>query len=115
MLGIGLRLVGIIALAVAAASATGQRSWAAESVDPWPDLVRDVFAGRPLADGTGLIAIEMPARAEDAGIVPVTLSVIIPPGDKRVPVAFTLVIGSGRCNLQSRTRRYHDLHARPRE
>ena len=32
----------------------------------------------------------MPPRAEDAGIVPVTLSV--PPGDKRVPVAFTLII-----------------------
>ena len=54
--------------------------------------MRDVFAGRLLADGTGLIAIDMPPRAEDAGIVPVTLSATIPPGDKRVPVAFTLVI-----------------------
>jgi sulfur-oxidizing protein SoxY len=54
--------------------------------------VRDVFAGRHLTDGTGLIAVDMPARAEDAGIVPVTLSATIPPGDKRIPVAFTLVI-----------------------
>ena len=92
MLSIGLRVVGMIALAVALSSAIAQRPWAAEASDPWPDLVRDVFAGRHLADGTGLIAIEMPARAEDAGIVPVTLSATIPPDDKRVPVAFTLVI-----------------------
>jgi sulfur-oxidizing protein SoxY len=91
MLSIG-RVVGLIALAVALSSAAAQRPLAAESSDPWPDLVRDVFAGRPLADGTGLIAIDMPPRAEDAGIVPVTLSAIIPPGDKRVPVAFTLII-----------------------
>ena len=92
MLSIGLRVVGMIALAVALSSVIAQRPWAAEASDPWPDLVRDVFAGRHLADGTGLIAIEMPARAEDAGIVPVTLSATIPPDDKRVPVAFTLVI-----------------------
>ena len=92
MLSIGLRVVGMIALAVALSTAIAQRPWAAEASDPWPDLVRDVFAGRHLADGTGLIAIEMPARAEDAGIVPVTLSATIPPDDKRVPVAFTLVI-----------------------
>ena len=68
MLSIGLRVVGMIALAVALSSTIAQRPWAAEASDPWPDLVRDVFAGRHLADGTGLIAIEMPARAEDAGI-----------------------------------------------
>jgi sulfur-oxidizing protein SoxY len=92
MLSIGLRVVGLIALAVALSSATAQRPVAAQSGDPWPDLVRDVFAGRHLADGAGLIAIDMPARAEDAGIVPVTLSATLPPGDKRVPVGFTLVI-----------------------
>ncbi len=92
MLSIPLRVVGLIAVAVVLSSASAQRSWAADSSDPWPDLVRDVFAGRHLTDGTGLIAIDMPARAEDAGIVPVTLSATIPPGDERIPVAFTLVI-----------------------
>ena len=92
MIGIGLRVAGLIALATALSLATAERPWASESSDPWPDLVRDVFAGRHLADGTGLIAIDVPARTEDAGIVPVTLSATIPPGDKRVPVAFTLVI-----------------------
>ncbi len=92
MLSIGLRVFGMIALVVALSSVAAQRSRAAESSDPWSDLMRDVFAGRQLVDGTGLIAIEMPTRAEDAGIVPVTLSASIPPDDKRVPVAFTLII-----------------------
>ncbi len=67
-------------------------SAAGTECDPWPDLVRDVFNGRPLIDGAGLIAIEMPERAEDAAIVPVTLRATLPPGDTRTLKAFTLVI-----------------------
>src|SRR5262249_12112080 len=91
MLSIALRVVGLIAVAVVLSSASAQRSWAADSGDPWPDLVRDVFAGRHLTDGAGLIAIDMPARAEDAGIVPITLRATIPPGVQLVPDAYTSV------------------------
>ena len=65
---------------------------AAEPADPWPELARDIFNGRPLADGAGLIAIEMPNRAEDAAIVPVTLRTALPSGDVRTVKAITLVI-----------------------
>jgi sulfur-oxidizing protein SoxY len=65
---------------------------AAEPQDPWPGLARDIFNGRDLADGAGLIAIDMPYRAEDAAIVPVTLRATLPPGDTRVVKAITLVI-----------------------
>ena len=41
--------------------------------DPWPGLVQDIFNNRPMNDGSDVIAIEMPYRAEDAAIVPVTL------------------------------------------
>src|SRR5260370_1272101 len=51
---------------------------ATEPDDPWPGLAQDIFKGRPLADGSGVIAIEMPYRAEDAAIVPVTLRTILP-------------------------------------
>jgi sulfur-oxidizing protein SoxY len=126
MLGIGLRVLGLMAFAVALSSPAAQRIQAAEHGDPWPDLVRDVFAGRHLADGTGLIAIDMPARAEDAGIVPVTLRAIIPPGDNRVAIAFTLIIdmnpapvaatfkvGSGVTMISTRVRvnDYTNVHA----
>ena len=55
---------------------------APEPEDPWPALARDVFKGRPLADGTGLVSIEMPDRAEDAAIVPVTLRTTLPPATR---------------------------------
>ena len=60
--------------------------------DPWPELAQQVFKGRPLADGAGLIAIDMPGRAEDAAIVPVTVRATLPAGDPRRVNAFTLVI-----------------------
>src|SRR5436190_340516 len=41
-------------------------AFAAEPHDPWPGLVQDIFGNRPMRDGAGVIAIEMPARAEDA-------------------------------------------------
>src|SRR5258708_20139941 len=60
--------------------------------DPWPGLVGDIFNNRAMDDGAGVIAIEMPYRAEDAAIVPVTLRTMLPPGDIRRVVAITLVI-----------------------
>ena len=65
---------------------------APEPDDPWPDLARDIFKGRPLVDGTGVISIEMPYRAEDAAIVPVTLRTTLPAGDARAVKTITLVI-----------------------
>jgi len=93
MIGTSLRSIGMIGLALSMLfAAPGAAPAANETPDPWPGLVRDVFNGRSLADGSGLIAIEMPAHAEDAAIVPVTLRTTLPPGDKRMLKAFTLVI-----------------------
>jgi sulfur-oxidizing protein SoxY len=75
---------------------------APDPTDPWPDLVRDAFDGRPMAEGTGLIAIEMPARAEDAAIVPVTLRLNLPPGDARSVRAVTLVIDQNPAPVAAR-------------
>jgi len=65
---------------------------AAEANDPWPGLVQDIFNNRPMNDGAEVIAIEMPYRAEDAAIVPVTLRTKLPPGDSRRVLRITLVI-----------------------
>jgi sulfur-oxidizing protein SoxY len=75
----------VIALGTPAASA-------AETYDPWPGLVQDIFSNRPMNDGGDVIGIEMPARAEDAAIVPVTLRTKLSPSDSRRVVAITLVI-----------------------
>jgi sulfur-oxidizing protein SoxY len=99
---------------------------APEPDDPWPDLARDIFKGRPLADGTGLISIEMPYRAEDAAIVPVTLRTTLSAGDTRAiktitlvidqnpsPVAATFTVAPGVTMISTRVRvnSYTNVHA----
>ncbi len=79
-------------LTAAMISCAGTGARAATTDDPWPDLARDAFNKRPLTDGTGVLAIEMPYRAEDASIVPVTIRSTLPAGDERGVKAFTLVI-----------------------
>jgi sulfur-oxidizing protein SoxY len=63
-----------------------------DAYDPWPGLIRDIFDNRPMNDGSDVIAIEMPSRAEDAAIVPVTLRIKLSPGDIRRVLKITLVI-----------------------
>jgi sulfur-oxidizing protein SoxY len=121
-----LRTVFAIGLVAAVALAAARPLAAAESADPWPDVARDAFNGRPLVDGTGLIAIEMPARAEDAAIVPVTLRTTLPASDKRFlkaltlvidenpsPVAATFKVGPGVTMISTRVRvdSYTNVHA----
>ena len=65
---------------------------AEEAYDPWPGLVQDIFSNRPMSDGADVIGIEMPYRAEDAAIVPVTLRSKLSPGDARRIRSITLVI-----------------------
>lgn len=64
----------------------------ADANDPWPGLIQDIFNNRPMNDGADVIGIEMPYRAEDAAIVPVTLRTKLPPGDSRRVLTITLVI-----------------------
>jgi sulfur-oxidizing protein SoxY len=92
MTATGWRLVATAALIAAAGWATTAMAAAPEPPDPWPDLQRDVFNSRPLIEGSGVIAIEMPYRAEDAAIVPVTLRLALAPGDTRAIKTVTLVI-----------------------
>jgi sulfur-oxidizing protein SoxY len=82
-------IAGLLSIVLGAplASAAGP-----EPYDPWPGLVQDIFKNRPINDGTDVIGIEMPYRAEDAAIVPVTLRTKLPPGDSRRIRMITLVI-----------------------
>src|SRR3954453_19973922 len=75
---------------------------AADPYDPWPGLVQDIFNNRDMNDGSGVIAIEMPYRAEDAAIVPVTLRNLLPPDDLRRVVAITLVIDQNPSPMAAR-------------
>jgi sulfur-oxidizing protein SoxY len=92
MLGYRLRLLCVLGLFVAAFAMRASPLDAAEPYDPWPGLVQDIFNNRPINDGGDVIGIEMPYRAEDAAIVPVTLASKLSPDDSRRMVAITLVI-----------------------
>src|ERR1700744_4505023 len=89
----GVRL-GLAAYVLAGALGFGCAAWAQAQApeDPWPGIARDAFKGRPVGDGTGLLTLDMPYRAEDAAIVPVTMRATLPSGDTRTFTALTLVI-----------------------
>ena len=86
------RLLCIAVLLSAVVSARLAPAATPDAYDPWPGLVQDIFSNRPINDGTGVIAIEMPYRAEDAAIVPVTLRTTLSPTDSRRVLRITLVI-----------------------
>jgi sulfur-oxidizing protein SoxY len=73
-----------------------------EPYDPWPGLVQDIFKNRPILDGSAVIAIEMPSRAEDAAIVPVTLRSRLSSDDSRRVLAITLVIDQNPAPMAAR-------------
>lgn len=99
-----------------------------DAYDPWPGLVQDIFNNRPIHDGTDVIAIDMPSRAEDAAIVPVTLRNKLSPSDSRRVLRITLVIdqnpapmaakfelgpdaGVSEISTRVRVNSYTDVHA----
>lgn len=92
MLGHRLRRLCTLALLGAALGMHAAPLGATEAYDPWPGLIQDIFNNRPMNDGGDVIGIEMPYRAEDAAIVPVTLKSKLSPDDNRHVVAITLVI-----------------------
>ena len=53
-------------------------AWAEEDPEAraarWADLKHAVFGEREVTDGAGIIALEAPARAQDAALVPITVS-----------------------------------------
>src|SRR5947208_13898790 len=86
--------IAVVVLAAAIGLGVDEISWAASSVpeDPWPELADNVFKGRALEDGSGLITLDLPSRAEDAALVPLTARPTLPPGDARQLKALTLIV-----------------------
>jgi len=86
----------MMALGVAAASGVRAEEAAPASTQPseetWNSIKGDIFKGRPILDGSGLVTLEAPRRAEDAAIVPIGMRVNLPADDKRSILSLTLVI-----------------------
>src|ERR1700709_2098781 len=92
MIGRHFRVLCIAGLMTAVCGANIASAATPDAYDPWPGLVQDIFNNRPMNDGADVIGIEMPYRAEDAAIVPVTLRSKLSPGDSRRILNITLVI-----------------------
>jgi sulfur-oxidizing protein SoxY len=75
------------ATAQTAASATDQPSEAT-----WDNIKGDIFKDRPILDGSGLVILDAPRRAENAALVPIGMRVNLAPDDERTLQALTLVI-----------------------
>jgi sulfur-oxidizing protein SoxY len=103
MLARHFRLVMVTSLLAAVLFGAGPIDAATpDTYDPWPGLAQDIFNNRPMNDGAEVIAIEMPYRAEDAAIVPLTLRVKLPPADGRRVVAITLVVDQNPAPMAAR-------------
>ena len=71
---------------VAADEATGQAETGA-----WADIRANLYDDAPLL-ADGIVAIEAPARAEDAALVPMTVRTALDPADPRHVTEITLII-----------------------
>jgi sulfur-oxidizing protein SoxY len=84
--------------------------------DPWPGLQADAFDARPMTADSGVVALEAPYRAEDAAIVPMTITlkpaaapvrkvtVVIDRNPAPVAAVFTLGEKSGVSRISTRFR-----------
>jgi sulfur-oxidizing protein SoxY len=119
----GLRSIVLIGMLVTAAGPA-----AAAADDPWPELRALLFADREIHDGAGVIALQAPARAADAAVVPLTIEALMPQTAERhiatvhlvidrnpAPIAavFHLTPANGIATIATRVRvnEYTDIHA----
>jgi len=70
-----MNLTAVAALAVAVASISTTSNARDAAYDPWPDIQEDVFDNRKLIEGTKNVVLDAPYRAEDAAIVPLTMTI----------------------------------------
>jgi sulfur-oxidizing protein SoxY len=120
-----LALLAPLAIGAGGGKARGQ---APAPEDPWPSLSAQIFDGKTVQDGSTILAIDAPYRAEDAALVPVEIRTLLSSGDTRSIRAITLVIdenpspvaavftpggGSGMRSLSTRVRvdSYTNVHA----
>jgi len=82
------RVLASLLFATMATAAAAQST----APDPWPDLQKQLFKGRPIVEDATFASLEAPPRAEDAALVPVSMSVHTPAGEARRVVKLSLVI-----------------------
>ncbi len=114
------------AMVTALAAGVSARAADAADNDTWAALAGQIFNDRPVGNGSPVLAIDAPYRAEDAAVVPITLRTLQPLGDgvrsitlvidqNPSPLAARFVLGenSGIHKISTRIRvdSYTNIHA----
>jgi sulfur-oxidizing protein SoxY len=73
-------------------AALAQAAQEQPSEDTWNSIKGDIFKDRPILDGSGLVILDAPRRAEDSAVVPIGMRVNFSGDDKRTLKTLTLVI-----------------------
>jgi len=84
--------LALVATALLTALAVPVHAQSVPIADSWPDLVINVFSGKRIEDGSGVLSLHAPVRAEDAAIVPLTIRSELPAGSDLRIQKITLVI-----------------------
>jgi sulfur-oxidizing protein SoxY len=86
--------------------ASGQPSPKESALEPseetWLTLKSEIFGDLELNDGVDVLALETPARAEDAALVPLTVRTILAAEDPRSLAALTIVIDENPAPVAAR-------------
>jgi sulfur-oxidizing protein SoxY len=117
-------LAGVVAGALLLAGAAAAEDDEAARAARWNDLSHEIFGARRIQTGDTKIALEAPERAEDAALVPVTISVQNPKDvkslylvidDNPAPVAAHVTFGPAgdpqSLKLRVRVNQYTNMHA----
>lgn len=111
------RCCSLIAIGVSIATSAGVAARTEPADDSWPALKRDLFENRDIVENSAFVVLDAPFKAEDAALVPMTMSVRQPYGDPRrvtkmslvinenpVPLAGTFTLGENSGIIQISTR-----------
>lgn len=103
-----------------------------QDVDPeasaiWQKVRADLFAEKPIAPGDGVVTLEVPARAQDGAVVPLTIHALFPQSAERsidkvwlivdnnpspIAAVFQFTRLSGRADIETRIRVDQYTHVR---
>lgn len=86
--GVRVAACGAAVLAFAALPAQADQN----DLSAWNAIKPDLFADRPMADGSKILRIDAPVRAQDAGLVPVTIEALAPQRPEWLIKSITLVV-----------------------
>jgi len=87
-----LMAVAYVAAPPAAHAQAASASQDQPSEETWNSIRGDIFRDRPILDGSGLVILDTPRRAEDSAIVPIGMRVNFAGDDARTLKSLTLVI-----------------------